>query len=223
MGVPRAEALLAEANSTPPGPGTLHGTGRETEAREDGVSRDKSLPPSPGAPQVQAEPPGLVDSARPPSPQAAPGPLGPDATAHRLWLQGCAPVSAQRFLPVPLPRWSPGGWTLSPQCGVPVPLSSNSQQPWSPCPPPATPPTPGSGSCPLAPSHWPATSLSALWFSMIPFLLRVFTEQAGEQRDSCHNQGPPSLSSGPEELDSRAFLQSWGPPGWAQSSSCPPG
>lgn len=95
IGVPLAEAPLVEADSTSPGPGTLHGTGRQTEAGEDGVPKD----PSP-VPQAQAKSPWLADSACSHSPLPAPGSPCPDASDHRLWPRRwsalCVPLGLPR-------------------------------------------------------------------------------------------------------------------------------
>lgn len=200
MEVLLAEAPLVEADSASPSPGTLHGTGRQTEAGEDGVPKD----PRP-VPQAQAKPPWLTDSACPHSPQAAPGPPCPDAGAHRLWPQGWSALC----VPLGLPRdsclsSSPGrvqGVGLQvPSMGLPF----------------SSPQTHGSFGSPVhcLPSLNPRLrvlpSRSQPLATNLPlcplvlndsFLLRVFTGQTREQRDPVKTRVPTPLPSGPEGLD----------------------
>lgn len=165
-GKPRgqAEAPPAGADSAPPGPGTLHGTGGQTRAGEDGVSADKPLPPRCPPRAGRASWAGRRCPPAPPKP--APGPLCPDTNTHRLWPQGWSELCARprRVCPeipaCPPPQAESRGLGSESQCGLPFSShqTHGSLGPTVHC---LLSSHPGSGSCPLASSCWQATCLPA--------------------------------------------------------------
>lgn len=172
-----------------------------------------------GVPQAQVEPPGLADGAHPPR-QSLPLALSaltptPTDSSPRDG-PSCVPPHVCPEIPACPPYQAESrGWAPCPSVGSLSPLIKLMAA-WVPLSTTCYPRTPGSGSCPLASSCWQATSLSALRFSVIPFC----SVSSLSRLPTPH---PPTLAQSSLTLDPRAFLQSWGLPGWAQSSSCPPG